>query len=210
MKLVVFGDSIVQGLNDAESNGWVTRLASHLTKRNIETNWNEYHAVFSLGIAGNTSDDVLERLEGELSVRGSSRGRILMLAVGINDACSDTVRQAYRVPPERYRANLEAMIGVGERECDSIVLVSLLPIIASMLTPIPWAPELVLTDAAREEYDAVLRSVSHDTNTSLVDVFDVFEADTVYLPDGIHPNAAGHERIFRRVLGFLEEAELLK
>ena len=210
MQVYVFGDSITQGFHDLASGGWCNRIAIELMRREVETNYDEDHAVFNLGISGDTSDGVVGRIEPELAARGSSRERLLLVAIGINDACYNETSGACRVPLPRHRENLEHISAVGQAQCDHVAFVSLLPIVESLLTPIPWAGNLSLTDALRAQYDAVLREVASAHGHTLIDVADVFPADTAFLPDGIHPNAAGHERISRRVLEFLEAAELLK
>jgi lysophospholipase L1-like esterase len=59
----VWGDSIVHGGNDAEKGGWVNRLKLDTAGRG----WGDH--VFGLGLGGDSSRDVLERIEPELRAR---------------------------------------------------------------------------------------------------------------------------------------------
>ena len=62
-KIVAIGDSLIYGRHDAFVGGWIGRLRSWLENKN------QWSAVYNLGIGGNDTYRLLNRMDGELSVR---------------------------------------------------------------------------------------------------------------------------------------------
>lgn len=91
-----------------------------------------------------------------------------------------------RVPPERFAANLDAMLA-ATRSAGARALV---------LVP-PFSPKLrAKREAALATYQAILRERAAAGGARVVELGPLFSDPAVaFLPDQIHPSAVGHERI---------------
>ncbi|MFH1400496.1 MAG: GDSL-type esterase/lipase family protein, partial [Nanoarchaeota archaeon] len=82
-RILIFGDSIAYGRGDPDGLGWTGRLAQTFRAKGF---WND---IYTLGIPGNTSTDVLARIEHECKARSAKRAEddrnTILIAVGNND-----------------------------------------------------------------------------------------------------------------------------
>ena len=63
MNVLIFGDSITWGAYDPEQGGWATRLRNYFEEKDNDID------VYNLGISGDTTADLLERIEIEAKSR---------------------------------------------------------------------------------------------------------------------------------------------
>ncbi|MGK7884284.1 MAG: GDSL-type esterase/lipase family protein, partial [Crocosphaera sp.] len=83
LRIVALGDSLVYGYGDTVGGGWVERL------RRQWMGQENGHVLYNLGVRGDRTHQVAERLEGEYRYRGELRNRVpdlIMLSVGVNDS----------------------------------------------------------------------------------------------------------------------------
>lgn len=177
MQVTVIGDSIVHGGIDDEFGGWVNRLKVQ--------SWREGRGdhVFNLGLGGNSSRDMLARAEAEIKAR-QGHAKNVIFSTGTND-------MNLNIPLAEFQANLarlgEIATGFGQQVCFMGLF---------MRTD---------RDMARETaaYDAVIREVCSSGGYTYIPTADVIEAND--LPDGVHPNAAGHAKLCVRVAEFMTD-----
>lgn len=82
LKIVAIGDSLVYGYGDPVGGGWVERLR-RLWMADAD------RALYNLGIRGDRTVQVIERLEAEFCRRGELKNRLpdlIVLSVGVNDS----------------------------------------------------------------------------------------------------------------------------
>ena len=78
---VIFGDSIAYGIDDFDSYGWAVRIRRMLDNNNIK------NYLCNLSIPGQSSVDIVNRFELELSSRYNEEDDFyLIYAFGIKDA----------------------------------------------------------------------------------------------------------------------------
>jgi GDSL-like Lipase/Acylhydrolase family len=90
--ILCFGDSITQGFVDLEG-GWTQRLRRRLDQdASVPMGATTFpvHAVFNLGISGDTAEGLLARLEPELGPRRLGDQTIVVVAVGVNERAVDS------------------------------------------------------------------------------------------------------------------------
>jgi acyl-CoA thioesterase-1 len=174
--LVAFlGDSLTSGWRLPESEAWPARLGEDLRRRG--------HAVrvLNAGVSGETAAEGLARLDGVLGRRPD----VLVVALGINDGLrglpvADT-EAALRAILDRARAAGVPVLLVGMRIAPDDERArrfnDLYPRLAAELR-LPWVPDLRAPVVGRPE---------------------------LLFPDGLHPNAAGHERLAEAVRPVLEQ-----
>jgi lysophospholipase L1-like esterase len=201
-KIFIFGDSIAYGAWDPEG-GWVERLRRWF----FSTTRGDYNLgtfLYNLSIVGETTTDLLKRFTLEFEAR--QHGDIILFAAGINDAQLVNGRQV--TTPAEVGANVQALIQRA-RACGSLLgWVGLTPVDEARTTPLPWMPDRAYRNATIAAFDTAIQQTAADEAIPYIDLFHAWTADRAYpqlLLDGIHPNAAGHERICARVKAFLME-----
>ncbi len=209
MRILIFGDSTAQGHYDLEKGGWANllflrNLSHRVRRKDISTE------VFNISIPGNTTKDIIHRLENEIEARQwADEPIVLVFAVGINDSRIVNGRPAMDV--EVYRADLEELIAIAKKYTDAIVFVGLESVDESESTP--WlfnsgTDELSWENKSIREFDHVLEDFAKEKVVRYVPVFDEFikrqKAGEVLHADGLHPNSAGHEIILQQVIPMLD------
>jgi lysophospholipase L1-like esterase len=125
--VLCFGDSITQGSVDLDG-GWTQRL-----RRRLDTQFTfplgevsfPAHAVFNLGISGDTSQGLLARLEPELAPRQLGEAVIVAVAIGINETAFDLRSGRPEHDLERFAATMAELVAAARRvaEAAGVVLV---------------------------------------------------------------------------------------
>lgn len=98
--IIVFGDSLVEGIGSERGGGFVSMLAEHLDRD-----------IVNMGVAGNTTADGLARLA---RVQKVDAGTVIILLGG-----NDAIR---RVPREETFQNLERIIRTLQSDGSMVVL----------------------------------------------------------------------------------------
>ena len=65
-RICVFGASVTKGAWDTEMGGWVNRL-----RLDLEDFKKRKYSVYNLGISGDTTESLLERIDSECKARNS-------------------------------------------------------------------------------------------------------------------------------------------
>lgn len=135
---IVFGDSITYGEGDLHG-GWVQYLREELIN----------DIVYNLGIDGETTTGLVNRLEKEIKPRVS--------------------------------------------EDDS-----------NKVDPVPWAQEMSYKTDLVKQYSETMKAVAVQEKVKFVDSFNLLPPNYLKtLNDGVHPNHAGHQMIFKIVNQYL-------
>jgi acyl-CoA thioesterase I len=194
-RICVFGDSTAYGKWDPERGGWVGRLWLETAKRKGE---DDYVSVFNLSISGGTTETILERFEKETEVRWANA---FIFQTGGNDASYRGEIGKHKVDPETFKKNLEEIIKRARAITDEIIFVSIHNSDESKTMPVYWG-DVYYVNEALQKYNAILKEVCEENNILFLDrgLLEMNE-----LEDGIHPNSAGHEKIFQKVKQFLKD-----
>lgn len=187
-KILIFGDSITYGAWDLEAGGWVNRVRLSIDNdRKIRS----CH-VFNLGISGQLTGEILERMDTECRNRVLPDANIIIvIAAGIND--SRLSEGAIQVPAPEFRHNYRELIRTARRYTDSVICVGLTPVDESRVCPVWWDRTKVWKNLLVDEYDSMIREITEETGAEYVDVHDLIDPRTNH--DGLHPDARGHKRI---------------
>ncbi len=206
MRVLVFGDSIAHGTWDKEGGGWVERLNLERGWRNAKATESAYHDFYNLSISGDTSTGVVARIEPEIRARKwSDAPFIVVVAIGTNDSNSSP-RQ--HVELSRFRENLEKIVSLSRKFTDKILFVGL-PSVDETLSN-PWIEDesICFTNNELQKYEETIRKMCVRQNLPFVAIHEMFQAEQAQhnlLPDGLHPNSAGHELIANLVLPELDK-----
>ncbi|MDO8676603.1 MAG: GDSL-type esterase/lipase family protein [Candidatus Azambacteria bacterium] len=192
--ICIFGDSTAWGAWDLEKGGWVSRLWFHVAKRDGD----DYVEIYNCSISGGTTETILERFENEAKVRSADA---LIFQTGGNDASYEKEPENYLVAPEKFRENLEEIITRAKKITDNIIFIDLKNCDESKTMPVSWA-DIYYTNENIKKYSEIMQEVCKKNNVSFLDIEPLENDD---FDDGLHPNAAGHEKIFNQVRDFLVE-----
>lgn len=202
--IFVFGDSIAFGSWDPEG-GWVERLRKWLFI-NTHEDCNLNNFLYNLSIPGDTTADILKRFKHEIQPRGG--GDVVLFAVGINN--SQFVAGKPILTPSQTRAHVRELVTLAQELAPTICWVGLTPVDESRTNPIYWMQQVAYRNEAITVFDAAIKNATTEVQIPYLDIFREWTADENYsnfLVDGIHPDAAGHEKIFEQVKKFLESVE---
>ena len=203
--ILCFGDSITQGYVDLEG-GWTQRLRRRLDQEATvpmgDTTF-PAHAVFNLGVSGDTAEGLAARLEQELGPRQLGDQTIVVIAIGVNETAFDPRTGRPSHDPGRFAATLAGLVATARRHTERVLLVGLLPCDEARMQPPPWSEdggEHYANDRIGQ-FNQAVRRVAADSGAALADCFEEALAGdhTALLHDGLHPNAAGHQLLADRV-----------
>ncbi len=202
--IITIGDSITEGSDDPVNGGW----AGNLIK------WYESLAqgnkVINLGIGGNTTDDILQRIEKDCSPYNPD---IIIVAIGVNDSrYVSPDNDTGTVPLKKFSRNLRKILQIAGKISETVVSVGMVPVDESRTTPI--AEINYYTKKSQYKYDRVINEIVKELNIPYIDLFNKWlamgkEKYAPLLSDGLHPDTAGHMLMFEQVKEFLLEEKLV-
>lgn len=209
VQILVFGDSIAYGAWDREG-GWVHRLRKFVDEKNLSCE-DFYCLIYNLGISGDTTSNLLERLELETKSRLKEGEEIVFIfAVGINDSQFIHSQNNLRTAPEKFAENVEKIIKTAQKFSAKIVFVGLFPVDERKTTPIPWNTDKSYKNEYVKKYNDIIRAVCEKNKIYFIDIFDKMKNDYQhFLEDGLHPNSFGHQKIFESVKDFLINKKII-
>ncbi len=180
--ILYFGDSIM-GQNPGK--GYTDLLASHIYKRDATS---RHHF---LRIGGNSSFNLVQRMESESKVRSKSGGiRTILIGVGIVDSTGDILQE--------YSDNLTKIFDLAKNYTDNVVVSGLTMIETEGNFRSPSGRSY--NNRTIECFDGVLLERAEDYNIPYVEMRKVLSKGDY--TDEIHPNDEGHSKLFKKILGF--------
>ena len=123
MRVLIFGDSITQGFWGSEG-GWANRLRKAYDQKNIEAGNYDQPTIFNLGISGDTSKEILQRVENETKARlWPGQEIVFAFSIGVNDARLDGNKPFSAV--EEYVGRLNKIVEIAKTFSSKIMFVGL-------------------------------------------------------------------------------------
>lgn len=214
MRILVFGDSITQGFHDVESGGWCNHLVQEVMRREVESDNSYNKSVINLGISGDRTDDLLKRIKPETEARvlkyPTSDYDVAVLAIGVNDSQFEIKSGENSVPVEETIRNIGSILNEIGELVQKVVLVGIAPVWDPRINPMAWKTTHAYSNEQIQRYNESLQELAKQKEMIFIDMSDVYgDKANECLPDGIHPNAEGHQLIFERVKTALETEGIL-
>jgi acyl-CoA thioesterase-1 len=177
-RIVFLGDSLTAGLGLEEEEAFPARLGHLLAERQIRVE------VINAGVSGDTSAGGRRRIDWILRQRPD----VVVVGLGANDGLRGL---SVEMTEDNLRRILEKIRAAGARG-----------VLVGMKLPPNMGPDYV------EPFEAIYPRVAAETGVTWVPFLleGVAGVPELNLPDGIHPNAAGHQRLAQNVLPAIEEA----
>ncbi len=187
MNICIFGDSIAWGMNDLEKGGWAERLKMYYLGKDDDAR------IYNLGVRSDTTANVLERFESEVSSRKSDT---LIFAIGINDTkYTDTTNLDASL--KKFTDNILQITQKVKKITTHIIIVGLTRVDESKTNPTPWDGTTCFSNEVIEKYDSELKKHCDKEKMQYIEIKNVLSNND--LDDGLHPNAEGHEKMFQKI-----------
>lgn len=205
-RVLIFGDSITQGMWDSKG-GWAQRLIDDYFAEQMDNLDADVPVLFNLGVSADTTNELLARFEHETTARRRPE-LAFVFAIGTNDSRIDG-----KTPfstPEQYAANLETLIAQAKQFVDDsrILFVGLQPCDETRTAPVSWR-DVTYTNERLQLFDKILQEVCAEQNVQYAPIFEAYQKEQAtkgdMLIDGLHPDDAGHELMYRAIKPALED-----
>lgn len=196
MNVLIFGDSITWGAYDPEQGGWATRLRNYFESEDSPPCYREAGDVliYNLGISGDTTVDLLNRIEVEAKSR---KPNLIIFAIGINDAQFIHSTNGLRVSLDEFQQNLAKLLAIAKKFTNKIIFIGLTRVNESKTNPIPWKTDKSYTNENIARLDNAIEKFCENNKLKFVPMDNVLQNEDLF--DGLHPNAEGHTKIFERM-----------
>lgn len=165
------------------------------------------YSVYNLGISGDSADDLLERFEFETKQRMKEKEKLtIIFAIGVNDSQIGSIG----ISPEKFRKNIEKLYKLSLKYSSKIIFIGLNPVDELKTCPISWDEDMFYKNERIEKYDKIIKSICKEKNVYFIDMFSEFNKLDYkkLLEDGLHPNSAGHKKMFKIVRNFLAKNKI--
>ena len=204
-QILIFGASSTHG-NWDEIGGWSHRIRQHTIKQVLsKPNDLEGH-VFNLGVPGDTTFDLLKRLESEIKARLFYKETMIIISVGINDSRVNGDNQTL-ISAEDFENNQKKILDIVRKYTDKIIFVGFTPV--DERRTIPWHDgKFSYLNKQIEKFDSIVKSVCKKNHVDFIDLFSSFNSDKnflKYISDGLHPNTLGHKKIFDSTKPYIDK-----
>ncbi|MBN2202895.1 MAG: hypothetical protein JW700_01805 [Candidatus Aenigmarchaeota archaeon] len=202
LRILVFGDSITWGYYD-KNGGWVEKL------KNLYLDEELIHPFYNLGVSGNTTEDLVERLEFEVLQRKKKHDVIIIFQIGLNDSAITVEKNDFWVKKENFRENIKEIIGISKNLSKRFIFLGLTPVDEDMTQP--WEGMATYKNSNIKEYNGILKSLCEENNVPFVRILEEWLTSDYkkLLEDGLHPNKDGHKKIFETVKNFITENKII-
>ncbi len=190
--ICIFGDSITWGASDEECGGWANRLEAYCFADKLRAD------IYNLGIPGNTTRDLLERVEQEIAMREPTH---ILFAIGINDSRCNTQTGESKISLQEFTQNIEKLTDIVRHRNMSVAFVGLIRVDEAKTNPRPHRPEASYRNERIAQYDRAIEDFCRSKDILYLSVATIVNKEE--LPDGLHPNASGHRKLFEAIKIFL-------
>ncbi|MEN7982152.1 MAG: SGNH/GDSL hydrolase family protein [Nanoarchaeota archaeon] len=196
IKIGVWGASTTYGAKDNELGGWVNRLRLYFS------NNNQGILVNNCGVSGAIISEILDRFEIEAKHRQPD---IIIFSLGSNDGSSNEKEGKPKVSLEDFERYLQKLISKSKKFTKEVIFTDQFKIEDSKTNPVGWG-EFYYKNSRIQEYNSIIEKICKQHNLTFISLQNVLDIKED-LADGLHPNARGHEKIFKKVLPVVAKIE---
>lgn len=211
--IIIFGDSITWGAWD-EKGGWTQRLRSFIEKSYPPGE--EVFFTYNLGIPGNKTSNILERLRLETEERIDKNYEpeeiVFIFEVGGNDSAWLKEENRHKIEKEQFEKNIQELIKIAKEYSNKIVFVGAIQHDESKSCPISWNKNMHYYNKHQKEYNEIVKKTCKNNKVHFIDIlkiFDVSNLKDLLHEDGVHPNSRGHKLIFNKVKKYIIKNKIL-
>ncbi|MFC5463349.1 SGNH/GDSL hydrolase family protein [Lederbergia graminis] len=212
LSIVAFGDSLTKGVGDTTNQGGYISYLKTLLESQEEIRTAEFQ---NFGVSGNTTKDLLNRLNNEELQSAIQSSDAVIITVGGNDVMEvfksnilNLKLSMFVSAQEGYSQRLREIIEKirSYNQNTQILLVGIYNPFLGWFSDIHEMQEIV-TRWNKTSLD-IISTFDH---ASLVPIEDIFlnQEESLFHTDYFHPNNLGYELIAERIISHLTENEIL-
>ena len=194
-RVLYIGDSITDG-NWGSSSGYMYLCAAHYMSLYPDRGYE----FFNRGISGNTLSDLEQRWKKDVI---QMQPDILSILIGINDISAYLYNTKEPFDFSAWEKRYRKLLDDSRRQNPDLKLVLCAPFTANT-GKMHSSTNFALRDSLVRQCAAIVEQIAKDYNAFFVPYHVLFEKlsyvyrstpDTYWIRDGIHPTAAGHQRM---------------
>lgn len=199
LRIIAIGDSLIYGYGDREGGGWVERL------RRQWMDSEQDHALYNLGVRGDRTAQVQNRLEKEWSHRGELRNKypdLIILSVGVNDSPRLGHPQGKNLTNfTHFAEDIANLLDQAQALCP-LLFVGMIPVDEVKM---PFLDCFYYNLRDQYRYKEVTKQACQSRNIPYFDTFDLWMSRgenwrrSQMSADGLHPNVSGYKSLFNEV-----------
>ena len=203
LRVIALGDSLIYGYGDYVGGGWVERL-----RRQWMSPDEAGHVLYNLGVRGDRTQQVCQRLEQEFSCRGELRNRIpdlILLSVGVNDSARVGKPEGKLYTDfEEFKQKIERLLDAAQNLCP-VLFIGMTPVNEAKM---PFAKCLYYNHFDQYRYKEATLRACQQRNIPYLDIFDLWLSrgtdwiNTQIGEDGLHPNVSGYQTLFSDIMAW--------
>ena len=185
MKILIIGNSFVEGIAAKNNFGWAQRFRKEYAQHFIELS----------GIGGDNILKILARLSRYSSYDFDS----VILEVGINDSRFRPSQSGEEVPLPIFKKGINEFANLFKQSNQNVKIVLIgLTRVNEVLTN-PYKEDKYYTNSNIAIYDKALKDVSHELELVYIDMPKLHDKVGL-LADGIHPTDKGHNLLYHSII----------
>ncbi|MBD0388910.1 MAG: G-D-S-L family lipolytic protein [Nostoc sp. C3-bin3] len=203
MKIVALGDSLIYGFGDPEKGGWIEQL-----RRWWMLPDSAGHVLYNLGVRGDRTQQVAQRLEVEFRHRGELRNRVpdlIILSVGVNDSAR-LARPDGRSYTDfaLFEKEIASLLDLAQQLCP-VLFVGMVPVDEAKM---PFLDCFYYNHADQYRYKEATRIACTKRQIPYLDIFEQWmeRGESWRLKrlneDGLHPNTLGYQALLDDVINW--------
>lgn len=203
LRIIALGDSLIYGYGDFVGGGWVERL-----RRQWMSPQGAGHVLYNLGVRGDRTHQVIQRLEQEFSCRGELRNRLpdlILLSVGVNDSPRVGKPEGKLYTDfETFKEQTKQLLDMAQKLCP-VLFIGMTPVNE---TQMPFAQCLYYNHLDQYRYKEATLQACQASNIPYLDIFDLWLSrgtnwiNTQLGEDGLHPNVAGYQALLTDIMAW--------
>jgi len=152
----------------------------------------------------NCFDDIIKAISKREEWK--EKDTVIIFAIWINDAAEDIITKEKRVDLNQFKRNIEILMHKYEDEklIQRVIFLSAINVEEDIINDVNnlWV-EHFFYNTEIEKYNSVIEKCAQKHSCEYIDVFWLMQEWD--LEDGLHPSATGHEKIYQKVLEFIEK-----
>lgn len=206
--ILAFGDSIVFGRGNNIDRGWAGRLRKYFEAKDY------YNGLYNLGIPGNSTADLLERIETEckarIKIKMPEDKFVILIGIGINDSRLIGKLDNPQTKEDEFKDNILNLINISKKYTKHVVFIGLTPVDESRTKP--YEGTYFLNERI-EKFNEIIKKSCTKNKILFVDMLNEIKNKKIdfaqLLDDGLHPNARGYEEMHKIIKKSLIENKLI-
>ena len=203
LRIIALGDSLIYGFGDYVGGGWVERL-----RRQWMSPEGDGHVLYNLGVRGDRTIQVVNRLSQEFSRRGELRNKLpdlILLSVGVNDSPRVGKPEGKHLTDfTEFKQQTERLLDMAQNLCP-ILFIGMTPVDEKKM---PFMDCLYYNHFDQYRYKEAALQACQERNIPYLDIFDLWLArgtdwiDSHLGEDGLHPNVSGYQALFSDIMAW--------